>query len=242
MKKGLFRCFQSKKELIDKLISSQRGDFDKRTPRDLRDVFKLDFRKASELAPFSIPESSTERLSHDQQDFLKNLIAAYNSTLPSPHKLSKSFEAYSGADTYKHSLIETFLRGVVIVGYQEGVEVHKNYRVNLPGNKEGHSEYVITLADVPRLVTRVAVKKDWRIRGTPLEFAFCSVVFEMYSHFWENPMWPIVGVISDVNSWIFLKYDGEEFSMSQKVYKLALHDTAIYSLGIKFLNVLDSIK
>ena len=104
----------------------------------------------------------------------------------------------------------------------------------------GEVPYVIKIGENPRVAVR-PVREEKRLqRGTQTEFAFCNSIFEIYSLYWEKEANPVYGCVTDYNNWLFVKYDGHAFYRSRLVYKLAMHNTSIFSIAIKLADMYES--
>lgn len=228
-----------RKEVIDDRMYNFRGGFEARTPRDLKNVFDIDYRRTRNIKPFEVP-SLTEPLDKPKQEFLLKSITNYNNTYTSSQRLSSDGSLFQGSPVHLESHLEHFLRTMILVNYQEGVYLENNYKlVHNKATKESKSEYVILLNETPAIILRVSPEEKKEIRGSPLELAFVSNLFELYSYFWEMPQMPVYGCVTDLNYWIFLKYDGNEFFRAEKVYKYSLNPSSIIGLATKFYGILD---
>lgn len=232
MLKGLVRT-----GLVDLRMSKLRGGLEHRTPRELRDIFKIDFMYPSDTEDLELPESSVNKLTEDQQKFFINSVRSFNMTFPENERIS-DFNGFQGKESVLGSHVEHFLRSLIVTAYTEGVYLFKGFKVvQSSGDAFGESPLVLSVIDAPRVIVR-PVKQNTRV--PPMEAAFCSGVFEMYSLYHAGKYWPVYNCITDLNNWLFLKYDGRHIYRSRRVYKLATHSTSILSLGIKFLDILDS--
>ena len=225
---------------IDRKIISQRGTFASRSPKDLDSIFGISFQSLSTTKPLDLGESSLDRLSLPTQEYFLNSLYRYNATFPAGQGLSKDFDGFTGNEHHMDSIIEYFFRTLVVATYEEGVSLGlKDPIIMHDGTRKGNYDLVVNRAGLPILVVRFA-KFNPNIRGSNLEQGFCGNIFEIYANYWKNRVWPVFGCVTDLNSWIFLKFDGENMYRDSKVYKLALHNTAILSLANKILNVIDS--
>jgi hypothetical protein len=229
-----------KKEVFDDRMHNFRGGFEARTPKDLKNVFDIDYRKTRNLKSFEVPNLK-HPFDRPKQEFLIKSILNYNNTYPSSQRLSSDSNPYPGSSTHLRSHLEHFLRTMILVSYQEGVYLENNYKlVHSKATKESYSEYVILLNETPGLVLRVAPSEKREIRGNPLELAFVSNLFELYTYFWEMPQMPVYGCVTDLDYWIFLKYDGDAFYRADKVYKYSSNPNAVLGLATKFYGILES--
>jgi hypothetical protein len=236
----IFRALSTSKQVIDSKILSQRGNFDRRSTKELESVFKISFTDLETTKDLDLGESSLDRLPLSAQEFLVSAFTSYNNTFLPKSSLTKDFDDFKGNEASMKSIIEFFIRSLILSTYEEGVYVSTGEPIILDnGVRKGFHDLVITKGEFPCLVIRHAVQNP-QAKGIPLEQAFCNNVFEVYTTYWKTPVWPLFGCISDLNSWIFIKYDGKDFYRTHKIYKLALHNTAILSLSNKILNIIDN--
>lgn len=236
----VFRCFSNAKEKIDKLLVSQRGTFSSKSPKDLYSVFGISFETLRSTKPLDLGESRLDRLPMHTQEYLLNSLYRYNATFPINQGLTRDFEKFDGTHPHMDSLIEFYIRTLMLSTYEEGITVSLRDPVILQtGERKGHYDLVVSRGGFPILIVKFA-KFNEKIRGGPLEQGFCSNIFEIYTSFWMHQVWPVFGCVTDLNSWIFTKYDGKDIHRSEKIFKFALHNTAILSLSNKILNIIDS--
>ncbi|OMJ65410.1 hypothetical protein SteCoe_38278 [Stentor coeruleus] len=240
MKAFIHRAIVTKKEKIDSLLKLQRGTFNKRSPKELDNIFKVDLFNLNTTKDLILPESSLDRMSLSSQEFLVNALTKYNSTFPIEESMNRNFDGFKGNEQTMHSLVEYYLRSLIMCTYEEGVTITSGETIYMDnGLVKGTHDFVINKGNLPILTLRLA-KRSKQAKITPIEQGFVSNIFEMYTQYWKTPIWPHYGCVSDLNSWIFLKYDGEHIFRTTKIYKLALHNTSILSLAVKILNIIDA--
>lgn len=235
----LYRNISSLKQKIDAKISKQRGHFSKRTPHEAKEIFGIKFDKPSYIKNLELPDSKIDKLSVESQNFLSAAFSKYALTFPEDERLGKTFDSFQGNESNMSSQIEFYLRSVIMVGYEKGVSLSLDEAFfNNEGKYKGNHDLTIAKQNNPIIVCRFAKKYENK-KFHPIDSALSSIVFELYEEYWKNPQRDIFGCVSDLNNWIFLKYNGIEFFRTHRVYKLALHNTAIVSLAIKILNILE---
>lgn len=235
----IYRTASTLKQKIDAKISKQRGQFSKRTPHEAKEIFGLKFDKPASIKNLELGDSNINKLSPESQTFLSGALSKYTLTFPEPERLTKSFDSFQGNDSNMSSQIEFYLRSVIMVGYEKGVSISLDEAFfNTEGKYKGNHDLTISKQDRAVIVCRFAKKIEDK-KFHPIDSALSSIVFELYEEYWKNPQREVFGCVSDLNNWIFLKYNGIEFFRTHRVYKLALHNTAIVSLAIKILNILE---
>lgn len=240
MKAIIRRAIATKKDKIDSLIKLQRGTFNKRSPKELDNIFKITLSNLNSTKDLILPDSSLDRMSISSQEFLVNALTKYNSTFQFEEGMNRNFDAFKGNEQTMHSIVEYFLRSLIMCTYEEGVTVSSGETIVMDnGLVKGTHDFVIKKGSLAVFTLRLA-KRNEQVKASPIEQAFASNIFEIYAQYWKNPVWPHYGCVSDLNSWIFLKYDGEHIFRTTKIYKLALHNTSILSLAVKILNIIDT--
>ncbi|CAG9318994.1 unnamed protein product [Blepharisma stoltei] len=231
------------KTKIDLMLSRLRGTLNQVNPKDLKNIFHIDYRNLATTSDLTLKESSQSRLSKAQQEFLIKSVAGFNSTFPDSERIKPELDSFGGREGNMISHIDHFLRTMVLVGYNEGITINKEEPIFLSsGEKKGKSDYVINRDNTPRIVLRLIRKEDRKIRGTDPELAFAANIFEMYATYWKNPIWDVYGCITDLNSWNFCKFDGNEFHRCSKTQKLVLSPPSIVALALKFIDIIDPSK
>ena len=237
---NLLRHASSLKHKIDAKISKQRGTFLSRTPKEAYDIFGLEFDKQDKIKNLELGDSKLDKLSVPSQGFLVGAFSKYASTFPEGQNIGKTFDSFQGNESNMKSQIDFYLRCVVMAGYDSGVYISSDEPfVTLDGKYKGNHDLVVFKKDLSTILCRYAKEVEGK-KFHPIELAQSGIVFELYEHYWKNPQSDVYGCVSDLNNWIFLKYDGNQFYRTHRVFKLALHNTAIVSLAIKILNILDA--
>lgn len=237
---NLLRHASTLKHKIDAKILKQRGTFLSRTPKEAKDIFGLQFDKPDTMKNLELGDSKLDKLSVPSQGFLVGVFSKYASTFPEGQSIGKTFDSFQGNESNMKSQIEFYLRSVVMAGYESGVYISSDEPfVTMDGKYKGNHDLVVSNKDLPTIVCRYAKEVEGK-KYHPIELAQSGIVFEIYEQYWKNPQRDIYGCVSDLNNWIFFKYDGNQFFRNHRVFKLALHNTAIVSLGIKILNILDA--
>ncbi|OMJ86810.1 hypothetical protein SteCoe_11581 [Stentor coeruleus] len=240
MKAALLRRIAINKLRVDNLLKAQTGTFNRRSPKELDQVFGLSYSDLKTTQELILPEPDLGRIPQSSQEFLVNAMFRYNSTFKSEEGMSKDIDGFKGNEITMQAYVEYYLRTLIMCSYEEGVSVTSGERIVMDmGLHKGHHDFVIKRGGFPIIVFRL-VRENNHIKGLPIEQAFTSNIFEVYSAYWKNPVWPLYGCICDLNSWIFIKYDGEFFYRSSKTHKLALHSASILSLAAKILSIIDS--
>lgn len=240
MKAALLRGIATNKFRIDNLLKAQTGTFNRRSPRELDQVFGLSYSDLKTTQELILPEPDLQRMPQGSQEFLVNAMFRYNSTFTSKEGMSRDVDGFKGNEITMQAFVEYYIRTLIMCSYEEGVTVTTGERIVMDmGLHKGHHDLVVKRGNFPIISFRLVRKND-QIKGLPIEQAFASNVFEVYSAYWKNPVWPLYGCICDLNSWIFIKYNGEFFFRSSKTHKLALHSASILSLATKILSIIDS--
>ena len=236
----LSRCASSFKHKVDLQINKQRGTFASRSSKDAREVFGLKFTKLDNVTNFDLGDSKLDKLSSTSQVFLVKSLTKYCSTFPEDQTMKKVFDEFKGNPENMARHIDFYIRSIIMTSYETGVYASNDLAFfNSEGQYKGNHDLTVFKGTKPVLICRYA-KEVEGVRGFPLENAFCSNLFELYAEYWKDPVQPIFGCVTDLNNWIFLKYDGERFARTHRIYKFALHNTAILSLAIKILNILET--
>ena len=181
-----FRSFSRTKEQIDPRINAQRGTFSNRSPKDLETVFGINFYLLNTTKDLDLGESSLDRLPIPTQEYLLNSIYRYNSTFPENQRLKRDFDNYTGNELHMSSIIEFFIRSLILSTYEEGIMITSQDPIILDnGTRKGNHDLVIYRGGYPILIIRYA-KPNENIRGYPMEQAFCNNIFEVYASYWKN--------------------------------------------------------
>lgn len=174
---------------IDQRISGLRGPLSQITPKDLRNIFRIDFRDLSSTSEMVLKDSSPNRLSKSQLEFLIKSIASYNNTFPPTERLKPEVDSYDGREANKISHIDHFLRTMILVGYDDGIYLNRNEPILLrSGERRGYSDMIISRDDSPRIIIRLVSTDKHKTRGSDMEYAFGANIFEIYSSYWRNPI------------------------------------------------------
>jgi hypothetical protein len=208
--------------------------------KDAKIVFGLKFSDFKKTPDLNLGDSKLDRLSQASQAFLVKGLQKFTETFPEDQSIKTTFDGFKGNDFNMNSHIEYFFRSVVMVGFENGVFVSgEETAFDCLGEFKGCHDLVVYRDERPVIICSFA-RTGEKSKGLGMEKAFCSNLFELYSQYWKAPGNDVFGCISDLNNWIFLKYDGKKFYRTHRIYKLALHNTAVVSLAIKILNILES--
>lgn len=181
MQKGLFRFFSYSKPEIDAKISALKGTFSGRTPKELKSIFGISFADTKTTKELDLGESSLDRLSTETSEFIINAFYRYNSTFLIRNSITRDFDGFEGNEASMSSLIEFFIRTLIFSVYEEGVSASFNDPIICEnGSRKGYHDLVVYKGEFPQIVFKFA-KVNERIRGSPLEQAFCNNIFEIYS-------------------------------------------------------------
>jgi hypothetical protein len=245
LKRSFVQAMKTKRH-IDEFVTKLQGDFGARTAKDVREAFAFDYRSKHQIQSFALPSNSANRLSDQERDFIVSAISAYNRTCAEEGKLQKAVDSFKGTEKQRRFWIETLLRSMVLCRYQGKMQVTSDALLRyMEGKKLGTSDFVVHLPNIkasdseeivpishPLLV--VSQAKAQVPRGTPLELAACSNLFELYAYYWETVQTrnnkPLYGLATDLNSWILQKYDGETFYMCDESFKGCAHVPALEDL------------
>lgn len=231
------------KRHIDDFILKLQGDFEARSAKDVREAFAFDYRSKHQIQSFSLSSHDSFRLTEAEKDFIGNSILAYNRTFGDEGKLPKSVDGFKGTEKQRRFWVELLLRNIVLCRYQGQIQVTADATLRyMDGKKLGTSDFVIhkpervteelpTISQPYLVVTQAKVQVN---RGTPLELAACSNLFELYAYYWETietrENEAIYGMVTDLNSWILQKYDGKNFYMCDESFKGCAHIPALEDL------------
>ena len=92
------------------------------------------------------------------------------------------------------------MRSILVAGYESGVYLERNFRVHSENDSLlGYSPLMLTIGGVPRISVRAVKSLEKQGRGFKIEYAFSSSIVELYSLYWHYKLWPMYGVITDIN-------------------------------------------
>lgn len=255
LKRTFVQAMKTKRH-IDEYVMKLQGDFDARTAKDVREAFAFDYRSKHQIQSFTLPSNSSYRLSDQEREFLLTTISAYNRTFGDDGKLLKAVDGFKGTEKQRRFWIEMLLRNIVLCRYQGKVQVTSEAVLRyMEGKKLGTSDFIIHFtvpkpedsehtAPISHPLLVVTQAKDQVPRGTPLELAACSNLFELYAYYWETlpsrSNKPLYGLATDLNSWVLQKYDGDTFYMCDESFKGCAHVPALEDLCRVVYTVLDS--
>lgn len=128
----------------------------------------------------------------------------------------------------------------MLVGYDGKLRVAADYPVLHDNRKlQDVNDLAIVSETTTLLVARYARRIQYRGTTNPMEFAFAQNLFELYTAYWAGTLGPVYGCVTDLNSWLFLKFDGEAFYRADQVLKLALTKESILGLASVFYGLLN---
>jgi len=254
LKRTFVQAMKTKRH-IDEYVLKLQGDFAARTAKDVREAFAFDYRSKHQIQSFNLPSSSSYRLSEPEREFLMTTISAYNRTCGEDGKLPKAVDGFKGTEKQRRFWIEMLLRNIVLCRHQGKLQVTSDavlrymegrklgtsdFVVHFPLTKSEDREETVPISHPLLVVTQAKVQVP---RGTPLELAACSNLFELYAYYWETLQdrnnKPLYGLATDLNSWILQKYDGETFYMCDESFKGCAHVPALEDLCRVVYTVLD---
>ena len=231
----IFRSISKTSDFLSK-ISSLPGPFDKRTSSDLQSVFSLSY--SSTLPTIPLKSLLKNRISESSQDFFLNAFLRYLTSLPVDQQVfnSKSIDV---SHSNKLSLIDFFIRAIIMSAYDSGVTLSNSVQIIMPnGEKKGNHELMIKRGDLPICIVRSS-KHIPQKGDNDMELAFISMIFEVFTCYHTQPVWPLFGCVTNARKWIFLKYDGKDFFRNDLELEIELED--IKKLSEFFVRIIDSI-
>lgn len=223
------------------MISKLQGGFETRTPADLKAVFDLRYNSLDNIKILEFEQENPNRLTPDSKEFFISAFTGFNNTFPDGQCLGPVPNSFMGNYANMSSIIEYFIRTLIMAGYESGITVSLSDPVKTKeGEPKGRHDLIIYRGGCPALLMRYAKLIPQQSKSA-LEQSYTSLIFSLYSEYHKSPIWPLYGLISDLNTWEFLKYDGTSFYRSPP-QPLFLHAPTIYSLSQKILPILDSPK
>jgi hypothetical protein len=235
----IFRVFSQSNLITDQKISRLPGGFDRMTPADLKKVFNIRYNSLENTKLLDLPTPNPNRLTQESQEFFLNAFIRFNSSLPPDQSIGQRPNSFKGNYTNMCSLIEFFIRALVMAGYESGITVSLSDPIlTKSGLSKGKHEINIYRGNCPIILIRPG-KLIPQQSSSALEQSFTSLIFSLYTEYQNSPIWPLYGILSDINTWEFLKYDGTSFYRSPPL-PLFLESTALHSLSHTILQILDS--
>ena len=235
----VYRVFSQSNLITDQRISQLPGGFDRMTPANLKKVFDIRYNTLENIKLLELPSPNPNRLTPESQEFFLNAFIRFNSSLPPGQSIGQTPNSFKGNYANMSSLIEFFIRALVMAGYESGITVSLSDPIQTKtGIPKGKHEINIYRGNLPIILIRPA-KLIPQQSSSALEQSFTSLIFSLYTEYQNSPIWPLYGILSDINTWEFLKFDGTSFYRSPPL-PLFLDSTPLHSLSHTILQILDS--